>query len=97
VEVKLSEKLTRNEEKLSTAWKTHETKSAQLCFLLEECVHNGYKDLYTFVKNWSRFEINKASRTEVIKMKMKMNLIAMKASDFDAIWGEINQMDSFDK
>ena len=84
----LLEKLTRNEEKLAIAWKTYETKSAQLCFMLEECVHNGYKDLHTFMKNWSRFEINKTSRTEILKMKLKENLVAMKANNFDAILRE---------
>ena len=88
VAAKLIEKLTRNEEKLDNAWKTHETRSAQLCFMLEECVHNGYKDLHTFTKNWSRFEINKTSRTEILKMKLKVNLVAMKANEFDAILRE---------
>ena len=85
---KLLEKLTRNEEKLAIAWKTYETKSAHLCFMLEECVHNGYKELHTFMKNWSRFEINKTSRTEILKMKLKENLVAMKANNFDAILRE---------
>jgi hypothetical protein len=88
----LSEKLARNEEKLSTAWATHEKMSAQLCILLEECVQNGFKDLYTFVKNWSRFEINKASRGEVLKMKLKLNLVAMKASDLDAMSAPSNEL-----
>lgn len=83
VNPKLQEKLDRNEEKLSDSWKTHETQSAKLAVLLEESVRNGFRDLYTFLKNYSRFEINKATRTEVLKMKLKLNLLAMKAEQFD--------------
>jgi len=85
VPIPVSEKLTRNEEKLADAWKIHEQRSAQLCFLLEECVYNGYKDLYVFTKNLARFEINNASRMDVVKMKMKANLMSIKATDFNAV------------
>ena len=47
----LMEKLARNEQKLKDAWEVHEIRASRLCFLIEEVVQYGWKDLYPLVAN----------------------------------------------
>jgi len=77
-----AEKVARNEQKLTTAWETHEERASKLCILLEEVTDHGWKDLYPLIKNTMRFEINKISRDEASYGRLKVTLEAMKQKSF---------------
>ena len=63
INVGLSEKLQRNEEKLDEASGLYESSARPLCVLIEEVVHYGYKDLYPLVVAIMKFEMER-SQTE---------------------------------
>ncbi len=58
---KLSEKLTRNEDKLKESWKVHEESASTLCNLLDEITTGGWKDLYPLVMAALQWEIGRAT------------------------------------
>jgi septal ring factor EnvC (AmiA/AmiB activator) len=58
---KLSEKLTRNEDKLKEAWKVHEESASRLCNLLDEITTGGWKDLYPLVTAALQWEVGRAT------------------------------------
>jgi hypothetical protein len=58
---KLSEKLTRNEDKLKQAWKVHEESASTLCNLLDEITTGGWKDLYPLVMEALQWEVGRAT------------------------------------
>lgn len=58
---KLTQKLERNETKLSQAWRAYEKNSAQLCHLLEEVCHQGWKDLQPVLKDYMQWEMRRSS------------------------------------
>jgi hypothetical protein len=58
---KLSEKLTRNEDKLKQAWKVHEESASTLCNLLDEITTGGWKDLYPLVMAALQWEVGRVT------------------------------------
>lgn len=68
------ERLSRNEGKLKQAFTVHEKEAGQLCALMESVTHEGYKDLYTLVKNYIEWEINRVGRENSITVQMSATL-----------------------
>jgi len=54
-----AERLKRNEDKLKEAFIAYEEAASKTCFLIEEVVKSGWKDLYPFVKSTMNWEINR--------------------------------------
>jgi hypothetical protein len=71
------ERLSRNEGKLKQAFTVHEKEASQLCALMESITHEGYKDLYTLVNNYIRWEINRVGRENNITDQMSATLDSM--------------------
>ncbi|OEU13972.1 hypothetical protein FRACYDRAFT_139639, partial [Fragilariopsis cylindrus CCMP1102] len=71
------ERLSRNEGKLKQAFTVHEKEAGQLCALMESVTHEGYKDLYTLVKNYIEWEINRVERENNITLQMSATLESM--------------------
>jgi mRNA-degrading endonuclease HigB of HigAB toxin-antitoxin module len=57
---KLSEQLTRNEDKLKESWKVHEESASTLCNLLDEITTGGWKDLYPLITAALKWEVGRA-------------------------------------
>jgi hypothetical protein len=76
----ISVKLTRNEEKLSASWKSHETSSGRLVVLIEQAVTFGWKDLYPLVKNSMRWQVNRVARENETCGRFPLTLEAMKST-----------------
>jgi vacuolar-type H+-ATPase subunit I/STV1 len=73
------DKLERNEEKLKEAFTVHEREAGKLCSLLEAVTHDGYKELYTLVKNFMKWELNTVSRESEISTVLATTLDVMTA------------------
>ncbi|MGK3739008.1 MAG: hypothetical protein ACI90V_005855 [Bacillariaceae sp.] len=73
------ERLSRNEGKLKQAFTVHEKEASQLCALMESVTHEGYKDIYTLVKNYIKWEINRVGRENAITVQMSATLDSMSA------------------
>jgi hypothetical protein len=58
---KLSEQLTRNEDKLKDSWQAHEESASTLCNLLDEITTGGWKDLYPLVIAALQWEVGRAT------------------------------------
>lgn len=71
------EKLRRNEQKLQEAYTIHEREAGKLCALLEAVTHEGYKELYTLVKNYMKWELNVVSRDGDVATSVAATLNAM--------------------
>ena len=56
----VAEKLTRNEQKLDEASAKYETAAGPLCVLLEEVVHQGWKDLFPMVLTTMQWEADRS-------------------------------------
>ena len=56
------EKLERNEQKLQKAFQAHEIRAAQLCVMIEEATHSGWKDLYPLVENILKWDETRMAR-----------------------------------
>jgi hypothetical protein len=67
---KLSEKLTRNEDKLKESWKVHEESASTLCNLLDEITTGGWKDLYPLVMATLQWEGGRATEEHDIYDKL---------------------------
>ena len=67
---KLSEQLTRNEDKLKQAWKVHEESASTLCNLLDEITTGGWKDLYPLVMEALQWEAGRATEEHDIYGKL---------------------------
>lgn len=74
------EKLIRNEAKLKEAYNYHEEEADKLCTLIEAATYDGWKDLYTFVKNLMKWESNRVGRESDIYSHLAHLLESMKAS-----------------
>ena len=61
----LKEKLSTNEMKLQSAWKSHERTASMLCNLMEQVTKRGWKDLAPLVLNYIQFEVDHVSGTFV--------------------------------
>ena len=84
-------RLTRNEEKLSDAWKNHERSSGRLVVLMEEAVTCGWKDLYPLVKNAMTWEVNRVARENDTYGRLSMTLKAMESTFKQHIWTKPTQ------
>mmetsp|Transcript_8841 Transcript_8841/g.10359 ORF Transcript_8841/g.10359 Transcript_8841/m.10359 type:complete len:388 (-) Transcript_8841:82-1245(-) len=71
------ERLSRNENKLKQAFAVHEKEASRLCALLEAITHDGYKDLYTLVNNYIKWEINRVEQESDIAVQMSATLDSM--------------------
>jgi glutathione S-transferase len=58
------EKLERTEEKLGEALRAHEDAAGKACFILDQVVRFGWKDLYPLVNKMIKWELNKLGREE---------------------------------
>jgi hypothetical protein len=58
----VAEKLARNEQKLDEASAEYETAAGPLCVLLEEVVHQGWKDLFPMVLTTMQWEADRSQR-----------------------------------
>ena len=52
----LSQKLARNEDKLTESWKEYEETATRTCHLIEEATQMGWKDLYPLIQAMLTFE-----------------------------------------
>jgi hypothetical protein len=69
-----TEKLERNEEKLKNAYAVYEREAGKVCALIEAVTHGGYKDLYTLVKNYLKWEMNRTNREHDIAERLNDTL-----------------------
>lgn len=74
----LTEKLVRNEQKLTNAWETHEKQSSDLCVLLEQVTQYGWIDLMPLVMNVMRYEVHRTGRENLALGSLSTTLDAMK-------------------
>ena len=56
------EKLERNEQKLQKAFQAHEIRAAQLCVIIEEATHSGWKDLLPLIENILKWDETRMAR-----------------------------------
>ena len=70
-------RLCRNEVKLKQAFAVHENEAGRLCAVMEAVTKDGYKDLYTLVKNYIEWEINRIRRESDIFVQMNATLDSM--------------------
>ena len=73
-------KLTRNEEKLSVAFASHQNMSGRLVVLMEQAVTFGWKDLYPLVKNTMKWQVNRVAREQETYGQYPITLQAMKST-----------------
>lgn len=67
---KMGTRHSRNEEKLDTAWRSHEQSASSLYNLLEEVTQRGWKDLYRLVKASMQWEIDRESAEHAVFAKL---------------------------
>ena len=67
-------RLSRNEVKLKEAFGAHENEANKLCALIETVTQEGYKDLYTLVRNYMQWERNRVGRESDISFQLKLTL-----------------------
>lgn len=76
----LIERLSRNEQKLKTAWETHEHRADKLCVLIEQVTEQGWEDLYPLIKNATTWEVNRVGRENATYGRLPSTIDAMKVS-----------------
>jgi hypothetical protein len=74
------ERLERNEQKLKDSFELHEQRAGKLCVLLEQATEQGWQDLYPFVRNAMKWEVNRLGRENVTYGRMPITLDAMKVT-----------------
>jgi len=74
------QKVTRNEEKLTQAFQSHETGAGRLVVLMEQAVTFGWNDLYPLVKHTMRWQINRVAREQETYGQLPWTLQAMKST-----------------
>jgi hypothetical protein len=73
-------RLQRNEQKLKDSFELHEQRAGKLCVLLEQVTEQGWQDLYPFVRNAMKWEVNRLGRENVTYGRLPITLDAMKAT-----------------
>jgi hypothetical protein len=68
------ERLSRNEAKLQEAFAAHEKEAGKICALIETVTQDGYKDLYTLVRNYIEWEQIRIERESDISCQLKSTL-----------------------
>eukprot|EP00536_Pseudo-nitzschia_multiseries_P000082 jgi/Psemu1/249171/estExt_Genewise1Plus.C_20208 len=71
------EKLSRNEEKLNDAFTIHEKEASKLCALIESITQEGYNELYTLIRNYIEWEINRIGRGNDMTLQLTATLSSM--------------------
>jgi hypothetical protein len=71
-------RLSRNEAKLKEAFVAHENEAGKLCALIETVTQEGYKDLYTLVRNYMQWERNRVGRESDISLQLKLTLDSLR-------------------
>ena len=73
------ERLSRNEAKLKEAFTIHEKKATKVCALIEAVTQEGYKDLFTLVRNYIQWERNRIGRENDISSQLGATLNSLNA------------------
>jgi hypothetical protein len=77
---KEQDKLQRNESKLQDAYEIHEEEANRLCKLLQAVTEEGWRDYYTLVKNYMKFECNRVGRESDIYNHLSHILDSMRVT-----------------
>lgn len=68
------QRLSRNEAKLKEAFVVHEKEAGKLCALIETVTQDGYKELFTLVRNYIQWERNRVEGENDISFQLKVTL-----------------------
>mmetsp|Transcript_16426 Transcript_16426/g.45322 ORF Transcript_16426/g.45322 Transcript_16426/m.45322 type:complete len:371 (+) Transcript_16426:180-1292(+) len=71
------ERLSRNEDKLKDAFTVHEKEASKLCALIESVTQEGYNEIYTLIRNYIEWEINRIGRENDMTMQLNATLSSM--------------------